>query len=71
MFNLQFFRLIKKKKNRHPKKLPCAFFAIRKVSTIISIEGAKSSPDHKITELLTFDNLFPRYDIFRAKTRTK
>ena len=72
MFNLQFFRLIKKKKKIDILKSFLVPFSLsEKLARSFLLKEAKSSPDRKITELLTFDYLFPRYDIFRAKTRTK
>ena len=43
-----------------PRNSSQYFFFTRKVSTVIIIEGgSEPSPDCKMLQLLTFDNLFP------------
>ena len=53
-----FFRVLSK--NRFPGKPHCSFDSPRKPLALFSIlKEVKSSPDHKMIKLLTFDNSFP------------
>ena len=53
-----FFRVLSK--NRLPGKPHCSFDSPRKPLALFSIlKEVKSSPDHKMIKLLTFDNSFP------------
>ena len=46
------------------------FFPTKKLALLSLLKEVEPSPDCKMLKLLTFDNLFPPYDIL-AKTRSK
>ena len=46
-------------KNRYSGKPHCSFDSPEKLTLFSVLKDVKSSPDHKMIKLLTFDNSFP------------